>query len=408
MMRVKTTRHLLLLLILMVSLFGACTKKTNPTGNNWSDTHPLSFTDSLFTLGFSFGDTVKVSGYEGTLLAGNMDGAEAITFLRFTGLPADSLISTVTDASLELTIKRRNTEARNPLTLSFVRLKWHWTADSTFAVADTSLVPAGIADFVVPVIPAMSDSTVSVPLPADLIKNWYHAGSNGLSIAIKTDAGGFAEFYSIDSGTKGPQIKFKYKLTTDAASAAMKEYESYSISDSYRVVAPASGVEAGRWILNNISPSRIFAKFALNPSRFVDMEGVALDEIGLKRLTINKAELVFYVKDNPYYTSPNSYSFRAMNVVRDSINSAEQLYKADYEILALTSISSGTVSSDSIVINITPLVQGYTSGDLENLGVVIRSLHEIMNFGKLELWHFSDAPAGKKPYLRVRYTPPYL
>lgn len=408
MMRVKTTRYLMLLLILMVSWFGACTKKTNPTGNNWSDTHPLSFTDSLFTLGFSFGDTVKVSGYEGSLLAGNMNGAEAITFLRFTGLPADSLISTVTEAKLELTIKRRNTESRNPLTLSFMRLKWHWTADSTFAVADSSLVPAGIADYVVPVIPALTDSTVSVPLPASLIQNWYHAGSNGLSIAIKTDTGAYAEFYSIDSGTKGPKIKFKYKLTTDAASAALKEYESYSISDSYRVVAPASGLEPGRWILNNIAPSRIYTKFELNPSRFVDMEGVALDELGLKRVTINKAELVFYVKDNPYYTSPYQYSFRALNVVRDSISSAVQLSSSDYQILSLTSVSAGSVSSDSIVVNITPLIQGYISGELENLGVVIRSLQEIMNFGKVELWHFSDAPAGKKPYLRVRYTPPYL
>ncbi len=396
------------LLVLMIVLISGCTRKNNLTGDNWSDIRPQVFTDSLFTLGFSYGDTVKVSGFEGSLLAGNYGGAEAVAMMRFTGLPETTTLAAVSEAKLTLTLKRRSAEPRNPLTLEFKKLLWPWTADSTFAIADTSLIASGIEPFVVPNVPVGTDSTLTITLPAALIQNWKHSGSTGLNLAIKTDEGGFAEFYSIDSGTQGPKLSFKYRLTTDSATATMKTFESYAISDSYRVDTTISPVEANRWIFRNISPSRIFAKFAINNSKFRNMQGAALDSVALKRVTINRAELIFYVKNNPYYSNNTNYSLRAFNVTRDSINSAQYLASSDYQLLSLSSISSGRITADSVVVNITPMVQGYVSGDLENLGIMIRSLQEMQNFGELELWHFLDAPAGKKPYIRVRYTTPYL
>ena len=128
-----------------------------------------------------------------------------------------------------------------------------------------------------------------------------------------------------------------------------------------------------------------------------------------KRVTINKAQLVLYIKNNPYYEKVN-YSLLALNVVKDSISTPIALEDGDTELMSYIGTTTGLASGDSIVINITPMVQGYTSGNIENKGIVIRSLHEMLNLGELEFWHFGDptCPAAKKPVIRITYTPPFL
>jgi hypothetical protein len=139
------------------------------------------------------------------------------------------------------------------------------------------------------------------------------------------------------------------------------------------------------------------------------MEGVPLSDTQLKRVTINKAQLVLYIKNNPYYEKI-SYSLLALNVVKDSISTPVALADGDTELMSYTGTTSGLATGDSIVINITPMIQGYTSGNIENKGIVIRSLHEMLNLGELEFWHFNDPllPQNKKPVIRVTYTPPFL
>jgi hypothetical protein len=66
------------------------------------------------------------------------------------------------------------------------------------------------------------------------------------------------------------------------------------------------------------------------------------------------------------------------------------------------------VDDDSVRIDITAIIHSFTSGAKPNYGIIIKSLQEMTNFGSLEFWDFDTAPAGKKPYVRVIYTPPYL
>jgi len=42
--------------------------------------------------------------------------------------------------------------------------------------------------------------------------------------------------------------------------------------------------------------------FLVDYTKFTDMEGTALDSISLKQATVNHAELIFFIKENPYYT----------------------------------------------------------------------------------------------------------
>ena len=134
-----------------------------------------------------------------------------------------------------------------------------------------------------------------------------------------------------------------------------------------------------------------------------------LSALQLKRCTINKAELVLYIKDNPYYNSI-AYSILANNVLKDSISVPIVLSNSDTELIAFTPTASALIQGDSLRVNITPIVQAITSLDRPNRGIILRSLHEMVNLGELEFWHFLDAalPAGKEPKLIITYTPPYL
>ncbi|MBM4399469.1 MAG: hypothetical protein FJ041_03960 [Candidatus Cloacimonetes bacterium] len=66
-------------------------------------------------------------------------------------------------------------------------------------------------------------------------------------------------------------------------------------------------------------------------------------------------------------------------------------------------------SEDFIKLDITAIMQGYTSGDLNNNGIVVKCISEALNFGKIEFWtDADDTPDDKKPYIKIIYTPPFL
>ena len=401
-------------LLSLILSFTACTRKNNLTGNNWSDNRPQSFTDSLSAYGFTFADTARVTGFEGSLLCAKMGATEAVTMIRFTGMPKSSLLnggnSTVTEAKLNLTLKRRSAEPRSTLKLNFFRIKGRWVADSTDVVSDESLVASGIPEFTVPDVPAGTDSLITITIPNDVIRNWQVADSTYFSLAIRCSDNAWAEFYSVEGSTaSGPKLEFKYRFADGAADSTLKDFSSLSIADSYRVVAPMGTQTQDLWQVKNISPSRIFIKFNFNTNNFRDTQGAMLDTLKLKQVTINKAEMVLYIKNNPYYGSTIPYALRTYNVTKDSVMTAVSLQEGDYEYLTLSQTNAGLARGDSIVVNITPQIQGYLSGNLVNKGVIIRSLQEMQNFGELEFWNDNPStPAAKRPKLRVKYTPPYL
>jgi len=124
---------------------------------------------------------------------------------------------------------------------------------------------------------------------------------------------------------------------------------------------------------------------------------------------VNKAEIVLHIKNNDYYNSSTSYSLYPFNVVKDSINSPLTLLKSDYETLVYTSNSIGIIKGDSLTVDVTPIIQAYTSGEKIPKGIMIQSFQERKNFGTLEFWDCNEStPAEKKPYIKITYTPPYL
>lgn len=394
-------------LILLMALT-ACTDKTNPTGNNWSNVRPITFEDSLsFDLGFSYGATPSVLGTETNLLCGSWQGNGAVSAMHFTAIPDSFNVPTayVDSTYLELTLIRRSPLSRNPVKLSLYSLNQYWKDSATSEILDANMTLI-TPDFQIPDSISTSGTDIRIPIPVSFINGLNAADKDSVSFAVKCSTEGYVEMRSLSTG-RGPLLRFKYKAIAANGTVATtdSEYKVRAVRDSYRIDAPASAIQTNVWEIRNLNPSRFFVRWVNNWNMFVDNSGNILTELQRKRATINKAELVFYVKQNPYYASSILYSLRADRVERDTITTAVTLADAD----AVSGLSNTTyVRGDSVVVNITPILQAFSSGDKENRGVVVRSNQELTNFGILELWHFLSAPTGKKPKLRVTYTPPYL
>ena len=392
---------ILLFVISLAMLATACTRKTNLTGDNWSGVVPRTAVADSFSMGYSYTHDGKVSGRESYIICGEEDGIEAIGVLRFIGLK--DTMTVIGQPVLKLVATRRSSLDRNPLALSFHKLSQNWAADSTDLILESNISPLLINEFAVPDTVSSAGDTLSVEIPAAIIENWKTEDVTGFNLVIKTVSGGWLEIKSNEIAN-GALLNFKYQLpgATDTLT-----YNQRPVLDSYRVTGTQPEVIDNIWKLKNLLPQRMFFRFNLADEIFTDADGVTLSSLDRKRMTINKAELVLFVKENPYYGSVRC-NFYPYSVKTDTLAAPMALTDSDLQIISNTFSSGAIITADSVKIDITSIIQGITSGDISNYGVVIKNLAEMQNFGNVEFWHFSAAPDDKKPYVKIHYTTPFL
>ena len=409
--QLQKMRLLLVATLFLAIILGGCINDHNPTGNNWSNVRPMSFTTPLdIVAGYSFPGSGSIKGTETSLVCGNYNGIESVAFVRFTGLPSVGTFhipEAYQDSTyLNLVLTRKFSESRNPVEVKIYKLNQSWAADSTNLIQDSNLSLITPQSYTITDSISSAGTQIKIPIPVAALEQWTsEADSLGLTLAIKTGENSYIEFKSRESGA-GPKLHFLYRTTDE--NPTEKKYDQYCNKDSYRIDEETAPLITNQWILSNIPPSRIYLYFPMNFSLFQDTEGNPLNEIQLKRTTINHAELILYVKENSYYGTSTQYRLRA-DRVNDSLDINTAITVLDEQV-ASGIITQSFIRGDSLVVNITPLIQAYTSGDKMNYGIVIRSMQELINYGKIELWHFNDSstPAEKQPKLRVTYTPPFL
>jgi hypothetical protein len=418
----KIPLHLILLLLLIFVL-GACTKKDNLTGTNFSEIDAQSFEDmNAVVSGYSFpaDSLISVSTNRKNLLVGNWAGSQAMSILRFINMEAQDSIQTysdITDLELELVVQRSSAVQRNPITLNFYKVNTGWAADpDTLMESDYTLIPQATTQITSTI---TSSDTLRIPLPYDLLQNWQaDADSTGLNILIKADEAndGFVEL-KLSTTTAGSKLSYKYKKPWWDADADFEEYSSYAVLNAYSFFHPEVEVSEDTWRLSNFAPQRMYVDLQPDFTMFKNEYGDSLSAADLKRVSINKAELVLYIKDDlANFQNTFSYSFSAF-LLKERPEDAAIIPTVDMytpEFIS-TLVSTTNSSSDSLVVNITPIIQAYvaekTFSDgtvVQTNGIVIMSNYERKDFGEVEFYQPQDAHIEKQPYIKVKYTPPFL
>lgn len=398
---------LLLILSMILLLSTACTKKDNLTGTNWSNVASQTIIDSLAVVsGFSFPpDTLlTITGSEEKILVGNWQGAKAMSLLRFTGMKKDLSAYEIREASLALNLLRRDPISRDPLQIRLYKVESGWTDKPDTLVLESSF-REHFAEYTIPNTVSLSGDTIHVELTETVIKNWSStADTLGFNILVEAVNEGFIELRAATSAA-GSRLSYKYKTATETEFAS---FSALAVKDTYGFVVPETAVQPGVFKLSNFSPTRMFVKIEPDSTKYKDMQGNILSPADLKRVNVNKAELILSIKaDAANLTNIGSYRVFPY-LVKVEPDGAEVVPTTNLEVLKYTYESIARNNDEYIAIDITPFIQAYLAGSKENKGIVIRSLNERKDFGELNFYHFVDLPRDKAPYIRVKYTPPYL
>ncbi|MDD3535636.1 MAG: hypothetical protein PHC50_05760 [Candidatus Cloacimonetes bacterium] len=405
----NTFQKVLLLLSLVLAL-AACTKRNNLTGNNWSDVSAITYTDSLSVIdGYSFPADSLVSLNIGrkALLVGSWQGSEAKAVMRFTALPDYEALNGyhyISDATLELVLLRRDTESEHrELKLKLYKVLRSYVVPDSLQAQDLE----HFADYDIPAVIGVQD-TLRIPLATDWLKTWQSkADSTGLNIYLELDQGntGFLEF-QLSSVSRGSKLSFAY---TPQENAEKEIFSTYASKEDFSFSHPEAEVLQQRWKISNFAPQRFYIDLQPEYSFFKDSEANSLDSLAISRCNINKAELVLFPKDLPNFKNTFAYKLSAY-LVKEVPEAGEIVPTAGMETISFAFPLDAVFNSnaDSVKIDITPILQAYTSGKKEAKGIVIMSQYERKDFGEVEFYHPLSAPPEKAPYLKVKYTPPFL
>ncbi|MDD2210591.1 MAG: hypothetical protein PHN71_04620 [Candidatus Cloacimonetes bacterium] len=416
-------KHIIIMLLALI-LIGACTKKDNLTGTNWSGLEPISFeSEEALVSGYTFpADSLSsIFSNRKALLVGKWNSCEARSILRFTDLPADSVIANYHDIQnpkLSIVLTNSSNIENNPVKLIFYKVNSNYL-DDPFAYNDEDL--AEISQIAYTLQETIADlDTLSLDLPFEFIRNWQaDADSTGLNILIKaSDEAGFADGFvemQLSSPSLGSKISYEYKLTSSD-----EEYSSFSKNASrnaFNLIYEEAPVTEGLWKVSNYNPQRMYLDLNVDMNLFKDENGVIIPENELKRVSINKAELVLYTNtQTPSLKNTLGYDFTAL-LLKDAPQENEIVPTTWMYLPEFSSniVNYAAASADSVKLDITPIIQAYVSGGkfpdgspiLQN-GIVVMSNYERKDFGEIEFFNALTAPEGKKPYIRIKYTPPFL
>lgn len=402
-----------ILLLLLVLLLTACTSRKNLTGFENSTLHPqqVVLAESLFTNTFSYQDSTHISGESTKLSIGTYEGAQAKALLKFYLMPS-TIYEIVGQPQLKLTSAKKLATGAMVLHIDKVLQNWsesqaNWTnayTDTTWS--STAFQNVSIPDFTTPATIATTGDTLKIPIPSDVVKNWSHNRVSDFNLLLSSVSNGILEVKSSET-SYGPILSFYYKKT--ATDTTTYHYEAEAILDSWITNLPNQQTAQNGFWMKNIAPGRLFLQFDIPRSSFVysDDSTTVVSAEDMKRMTINKAELLIKVKTNPTYLSSEKLSVTAYRVKKE-IAQAGFIANTDLEYLTYTPISSDTLGGTWFSINVTPFVQAVVSQKFTNQGLVIRSTAENYDFSKVEFFDHNTSNPADRPYLKLKYTTPYI
>lgn len=404
----------LLVLMTFALLFSACTNKENAINITQSNLYPLAGEIDSLSNEFSFRDEISVNGENYKLLVSNTEELESQAILSFAYLPDN--VEYITDATLtiysdlkpagdmEFKIKRLEQE--------YLESEANWEEASSGIAWDPELIFDSDIESIVSsdTIGTAVDSLVFT-LSNEEIKTWTENDQSLFSLIIYTESDNYIELYSSEH-TKGPILTFNYKLNSDATDLEDRVYERNSFKDT-SIINDKLGTDQ-TWSnvmkINNLPPIRSFLKFDVNTDDLINQDGEELTDFQIEHLTINSAYLRLYIKDHSYLATSRLLYLTPFRVTSE-VSEEEVIDSDNLEYLINTGTSVSTIIAEAdttqyIDVKITPIVQGFISGEKDNFGIVMRSSYQSTNFDWVEFWGKDASDENLRPKVHFVYTLP--
>ena len=413
----RISKAIIFILIFILIIMG-CTQKKNTVGVPNVNNEPIEMIISdttYFGNFYSFEDSCRNYIGNSKLIVGTYENNEAKSLIRFTSLP--DTVYQFDSENITLTLWLEN--SLNFESLEFGKLKQEWveslvtwkaatdstdweddffeSLDFTFDVEQTDSL-----NIEIPIEKFYSEVNRSYFVIDSLIYDYgliLYSGSSD-------DENRFIEIKSRESGTQ-PLLSFDYTPAENDTSRTFSNTATYDTSMFLKKDGTNEDFVTfeDELIISNIQPIKMYLNFDISDSVFIaDSSGIETN-YDYTMMTINKAELILSVKDSTEFTYPLETSFTLFPyLVTSEDPQIPFAYSEDYEYIYGSLNSSGSSADTEFVIDITKIVQGITSGENENNGILIKSTKENKDFSFIDFGTKFDE--GKEPKLRIIYTPP--
>ena len=413
----RISKAIIFILIFILIIMG-CTQKKNTVGVPNVNNEPIEMIISdttYFGNFYSFEDSCRNYIGNSKLVVGTYENNEAKSLIRFTSLP--DTVYQFDSENITLTLWLEN--SLNFESLEFGKLKQEWveylvtweaatdstdweddffeSLDFTFDVEQTDSL-----NIEIPIEKFYSEVNRSYFVIDSLIYDYgliLYSGSSD-------DENRFIEIKSRESGTQ-PLLSFDYTPAEDDTSRTFSNTVTYDTSMFLKKDGTNEDFVTfeDELIISNIQPIKMYLNFDISDSVFIaDSSGIETN-YDYTMMTINKAEIILSVKDSTEFTYPLETSFTLFSyLVTSEDPQIPFAYSEDYEYIYGSLNSSGSSADTEFVIDITKIVQGITSGENENNGILIKSTKENKDFSFIDFGTKFDE--GKEPKIRIIYTPP--
>ncbi|MBC8313464.1 MAG: DNRLRE domain-containing protein [Candidatus Cloacimonetes bacterium] len=366
--------------ILFISLISiifyilSCSQKKNIIGFDENvEIIAITITDSINFV-TTYKDSIKNYNNNTKLIVGKFNDVEVRSLLKFENLPDTSWIDTVTINSCEIVIQKDILFNEENFNIKIYEVTKDWNENSVVWDSSNFLYNEDF-DFNV----SQEQDTITFSIDTTLVKDWIESDSLNYGIMLKCENvyNNFVEFSSSETDNS-PYLKIVY---TDSTSTKMDTIN-YNVSED-TFIGNNSNSDSLDYTIANLPPIGTIFEFNLP------------DSLCKQNFQINKAEMIitsdlvetFFISEaeieiTPYYVS-------------DTVN-------IDYEFINDCSTYEFNLDSDTLKINITGIIQGYTNGELENNRILLKSTTENKDFSYIKF------EGDITPDLRIIYTKPVL
>ncbi|MDY6914910.1 MAG: hypothetical protein SVM86_01160 [Candidatus Cloacimonadota bacterium] len=402
----------------IIFLLTNCTDKENPIGIN-EGPQPIETTisdTSFFGNFFSYQDSLKSYNSSNKIIVGNYDDIEVKSLIKFQNLP--DTLNSLTDEFFKLTLVNKDSlnfsrqlkfgKILQPWKENFVT--WKAATDST----DWETEFFTEIDFQFDVATWQDSTIINIPYEYFYTENEEQlivdneVAENGFIIFCEeNDNNGYVEFFSKDSDSK-PYLSFDYTI---ADSDSIFSYNENLKEDAilYEKI-DGNNTEFPKYedtlMIKNIPPVKIYMNLDLSFQNLIDKLNDIDSEDDLRRMTVNKAELILYKAEEEQFEKRTLFSLRPYVLTNESATTPFNYFE-DYDYLSYSNDSFIDSSEDKYNIDITNIIQQVLAGEIDFNGLIFRSTNEGYDFEFIKFANkYSDVDL--QPKLRIIYTPPFL
>jgi len=329
------------------------------------------------------------TGASPNLLLGTSGGYLTRIVLKFGNLPDSAVVHS---ATLTLFAHSIDGQATAPFTATVHRLLKGWTESSVLwdslsnAVDPTILASATIS--------TAATDTVTFSIDTTFVNGWIAGTIPNQGLEIDFSGAEFVkEFHSFETGVSGKQPR----LTLVFTRKGVRDTTDWAPAEDAFLVQSDPGVPAERLFIGNGIALRTLLKF--------DLSSISKDA------TINHARLE--MPTDAAYSSLKSdgmvlglYRLSSESWDPSSVTVDDRL-PSPVEKLLPNQSSLSTIGSQSGASILRLIVQSWTSGSVQNYGLMVRSQEEWKDIARVAFFS-PAADSASAPKLRVVYTLPSM